>query len=117
MVVNGIVGNKAIEFVQGDTYEYRLSFADESVGGAVQRVVLTSEKFGLQKEFEKDTNDGSWFCRFESTETGGMCAGSGTYDVTAWIDGGGEELIVASESGIKFEVLKKKNPVADVGGE
>lgn len=119
MVVNGLSGNREVEFVQGDTYEYRLTFADESVGGAVQRVVLTSEKFGVQKEFEKDVADGSWFCRFESEETAGMCAGSGTYDVTAWIDSGGEELIVASESGVKFEVKKKKNPVVDngVGGE
>lgn len=117
MVVNGLRGNREIEFVQGDTYEYRLAFADESVGGAVQRVVLTSEKFGVQKEFEKDEGDGSWVCRFESGETGVMCAGSGTYDVTAWIDDGGENLIVASETGVKIEVKKKKNPVVDNGGE
>lgn len=64
MVVNGLSGNREIEFVQGDTYEYRLVFADGELAKSVERVVLTCEKLGVQKEFERDSGDGSFVVRF-----------------------------------------------------
>lgn len=51
--VNGMEENRAIGFVQGDTYEYRLVFADGELAESVERVVLTCEKLGVQKEFER----------------------------------------------------------------
>lgn len=109
--VNAVCGNEAIEFVRGDTYTYAVEFGDGELVQFLTRLVFTCKQYGIEKEFEKvEQGDGGVVYQVRFEDTGAMCPGVATYDVTAYFSDGGEETVV-SETGVRFRVLEKKNPV------
>lgn len=119
MEVNELRGNREIEFVQGDTYEYALKFGGADIAAMVQRVVFTCGFFGIEREFnvrEDENGVKTWFVRFSREETMAMQPAITTYDVTTWFSDGVSESVV-SETGVRFIVKKKQNPVKAVDGD
>lgn len=103
-------GNEPIEFVQGDTYTYTLRFNDVDLVDFIEKIVFTCSRYNIGKEFSRvETEDGVQFeIRLENTED--FCPSITTFDITV-VFSEGEKRTIVSETGIKFRVHEKKNPV------
>lgn len=112
--VNAIAGNLPIEFTQGDTYTYRVAFGDSELVRFLSKMVFTCKYYGIEKEFERTTDEsGNVFFSVRLEDTESMCPMITSYDVTVYFTDGTVENVL-SETGIRFTVREKKNPVSEV---
>ena len=104
-----LTGNKEIEINLGDTRTLQIEFEDAEVEKLVSKMIFTCNFFDIQGNFIKDNNTNYWI--FELPVEKIKCPITTSYDITLELrnDDGTNETI--SQTGIRFTVKEKKNPL------
>lgn len=102
-----LTGNKSIEFIQGDSYSYRISFQDATIVPLLENVVFTCKKLDICENMVFGNNE--YIYTFSDEITREYSAMTTSFDITLKFLNGN----ILSQTGIRLIIVKKQNPTCE----